>query len=47
MNYFAEPTHIENDIWFDENIEQLVLLDYLDKKEFNNSVHEKFHIISP
>ncbi len=46
MSYFAEPNHIEYDIWFDENIKPIDLLDYLDEKEFSNSVHDKFYKIS-
>ena len=46
MSYFAEPNHIEYDIWFDENIKPIDLLDYLDEKEFSNSVHEKIYKIS-
>ena len=32
MSYFAEPNHIEYDAWFDENIDPLDLVDYLDEK---------------
>ena len=46
MSYFAEPNHIEYDVWFDENIDPIDLLDYSDEKEFSNSVHDKFHMIS-
>ena len=46
MSYFAEPNHIEYDAWFDKNIDPIDLLDYLDEKEFSNSVHDKFHKIS-
>ena len=46
MSYFAEPKYIEYDAWFDENIDPLDLLDYLDEKEFCDSVHDKFHKIS-
>ena len=46
MSYFAEPNHIEYDEWFDENIEPLDLLDYLNEKEFSDSLHYKFHNIS-
>ena len=46
MSYFAEPNHIEYDEWFDENIDPMELLDYLDEKEFSNSIHNKFHKIS-
>jgi len=46
MSYFAEPNHIEYDLWFDKNIDPLDLLDYSDEKEFINSAHHKFHKIS-
>ena len=46
MSYFAEPNHIEYDSWFDENIDPLDLVNYLDEKEFSDSVHVKFYEIS-
>ena len=46
MSYFAEPNHIEYDAWFDENIDPIDLMNYLDEKEFSDSVHDKFHKIS-
>ena len=46
MSFFAEPNHIEYDAWFDENIDPLDLLDYLDEKEFIDTVHDKFNRIS-
>ena len=46
MSYFAEPNHIEYDAWFDENIAPIDLLNYLDEKDFSDSVHDKFHNIS-
>ena len=46
MSYFAEPNHIEYDAWFDENIDPMDLVNYLDEKEFSDSVHDKFHKIS-
>ena len=46
MSYFAEPNHIEYDAWFDANIDPLDLLDYLDEKEFTDSLQDKFHKIS-
>ena len=46
MSYFAEPNHIEYDSWFDENIEPLELVDYLNEKEFSDSMHKKFYQIS-
>ena len=42
MSYFAEPDYIEYDLWFDENIDPLDLVDYLNEKDFSDSVHEKF-----
>ena len=39
MSYFAEPNHIEYDVWFDENIDPIDLLNYTDEKKFSNSVH--------
>ena len=46
MSYFAKPKHIEYDAWFDANIDPLDLVNYLDEKEFSDSVHVKFHKIS-
>ena len=46
MSYFAEPNHIEYDVWFDENIDPIDLLNYSDEKDFSDSVHDKFHNIS-
>ncbi len=46
MTYFAKPNHIEYDQWFDENIDPLDLIDYLNEGEFSNSVHKKFYDIS-
>ena len=46
MSYFAEPNYIEYDSWFDENIDPLELVDYLNEKEFSDSVHQKFFQIS-
>ena len=31
MSYFAEPNHIEYDAWFDENIDPIDLVNYLDE----------------
>ena len=36
MSYFAEPNYIEYDAWFDENINPVDLLDYLDEKDFSD-----------
>ena len=46
MSYFAEPNYIEYDLWFDDNIDPLDLVDYLNEREFSNSVHQKFYQIS-
>ena len=46
MSYFAESNHIEYDAWFDENIDPIDLIDYLDEKKFSNSIHDKFYQIS-
>ena len=46
MSYFAEPNRIEYDAWFDENIDPIDLLNYIDEKDFNDLVHDKFHNIS-
>ena len=46
MSYFAEPNYIEYDKWFDENIDPYDLFDYLNEKEFSDSVHQKFYQIS-
>ncbi len=46
MSYFAEPNYIEYDAWFDENINPLDLVNYLDEKDFSDSLHYKFHNIS-
>ena len=46
MTYFAKPNHIAYDAWFDENIDPLDLVDYLNEKEFSNSVHKKFYELS-
>ena len=46
MSYFAKPNYIEYDAWFDENIDPLDLVDYLDEKDFSDSLHAKFHNIS-
>ena len=38
MSYFAEPNNLEYDKWFDENIDPIDLIDYLNEAEFTNSV---------
>ena len=39
MSYFAEPNHIEYDVWFDENIDPLDLVHYSDEKESVSYTH--------
>ena len=46
MTYFAEPNYIEYDSWFDENIDPIDLVDYVNEKEFSDSVHKKFYELS-
>ena len=46
MSYFAKQNFIEYDKWFYQNIKPLDLVDYLDEKEFCDSVHYKFDQIS-
>ena len=46
MSYFAEPNYIEYDVWFDNNIDPLELVDYTNEKEFSGSVHNKFYNLS-
>ena len=46
MTYYAEPNYINYDEWFDENIDPLDLVNYLNETEFTESVHEKFYKIS-
>ena len=46
MSYYAEPNQIEYDEWFDANIDPIDLLDYSNEKEFSDSVHEKFYLMS-
>ena len=46
MTYYAEPNYINYDEWFDENINPLDLVNYLNETEFTESVHEKFYKIS-
>ena len=46
MSYYAESNYIEYDEWFDKSIDPLDLVDYVDEKEFINSVHKKFYEIS-
>ena len=40
------PNYIAYDKWFDQNINPLDLADYLNEKEFIDSVHYKFFDIS-
>ena len=46
MTYYAEPNYINYDEWFDENIDPLDLVNYLNETEFTESVHEKFYTLS-
>ena len=46
MTYYAEPNYINYDEWFDENIDPLDLVNYLNETEFTESVHEKFYQLS-
>ena len=46
MTYYAEPNYINYDQWFDENIDPLDLVNYLNETEFTKSVHEKFYKLS-
>ena len=46
MSYFAISNYIEYDLWFDENIDPIDLINYSNESEFSNSVHEKFYKMS-
>ena len=46
MSYYAKPGYLEYDVWFDENIDPIDLIDYKDESEFTNAVHEKFYKLS-
>ncbi len=46
MTYYAAPNYINYDEWFDENIDPLDLVNYLNETEFTESVHEKFYKLS-
>ena len=46
MTFYAEPNNIDYDEWFDENIDPLDLVNYINETEFTESVHEKFYKIS-
>ena len=46
MTYYAERNYINYDEWFDENIDPLDLVNYLNETEFTESVHEKFYKLS-
>ena len=46
MTYYAPPNYINYDEWFDENIDPLDLVNYLNETEFTESVHEKFYKLS-
>jgi len=47
MSYFAESKHIAYDAWFDENIDPIDLINYLDEKDFSDAVNYKSNKISP
>ena len=40
MTFYAEPNHIDYDEWFDNNIDPLDLVNYINKAEFTKSVYE-------
>ena len=46
MTYYAELNYINYDEWFDQNIDPLDLVNYLNETEFTESVHEKFYKLS-
>ena len=46
MTYYAASNYINYDEWFDENIDPLDLVNYLNETEFTESVHEKFYKLS-
>ena len=46
MTFYAEPNNIDYDEWFDENIDPLDLVNYINETEFTESVPEKFYKIS-
>ena len=46
MSYYAKPNYINYDEWFDDNIDPLDLIDYVNESEFSTSVHKKFYEIS-
>ena len=46
MTFYAEPNNINYDEWFDENIDSLDLVNYINETEFTESVHEKSYKIS-
>ena len=46
MTYYAKPNYINYDEWFDENIDPIDLVNYLNETEFTESVHETFYKLS-
>ena len=41
MTFYAEPNHINYDKWFDENIDQLDLANYInDTESVNNKLYK-------
>ena len=42
MTFYAEPNNIDYDEWFDENIDPLDWVNYINETEFTESVNEKF-----
>ena len=46
MTYYVEPTCINYDEWFDENIDPLDLVNFLNETEFTESVHKKLYKLS-
>ena len=46
MSYFVKNNYIKYDEWFDENISPLDLNFYYEEKQFSNTLHEKFYLLS-
>ncbi len=45
MKYYAKPNYLQQDEWFDNNIDPCEL-EYEKEKKFSDSAHEKFYKIS-
>ena len=45
MTYYAKPNSIQNDDWFDKNIDPMDL-EYEKEKKIIDSVHDKFYKMS-